>query len=126
MFPPIKIVIHQPYGGFSLTDAIVEKLREMGSHLAQELTPECRFEGLGWLHGREGEPGYEKTFRAHPDLVKVVEELTEEVKKAPSWEERLKQERELLNGLVVATLDISIEIEECEGSEIVRLRGTYG
>jgi len=121
MIPDIKIVIHEPYGGFSLTDVIVNKLREMKSELAPGFTPEYRM-SYGWLHPQE----YESdgiALRTHRDLVKVVEDLTTELEGIDGSGKRREKEKEMLNGLAVKTISFDIEIEDHDGAETVRVYG---
>lgn len=121
MIPDIKIVIHEPYGGFSLTDVIVDKLRGMKSELAAGFTSEYKM-SHGWLHPQE----YESDgigLRTHRDLVKVVEDLTAEVEVIDDFKKRRQKEKEMLNGLAVKTISLSIEIECCDGAETVKVYG---
>jgi hypothetical protein len=121
-----KLVIHDEWGGFGLTERMVEMLKARGCEWADKCGKS------GGSNPRWYLP-YEHDNRDHlrkdPDLVAIVEELTVEYDKRlkdegiRSWKERSALRRELLNDLKVVEVSISIEIDDHDGRESVRVCG---
>jgi hypothetical protein len=117
------MVIHTQFGGFSLTQEIVERLRKRGCPWVDEIG-RASSTGPWYLPYREGD---EDELRRDEHLLAVVRELTEElearVQDVKSWRERAEVEQELLHGLKVVTVHVGIDIEEDDGKERVRVYG---
>ena len=113
-----EVVIHDAFGGFSLTDEIVERLKERKCAWADKLQRASHGE---WYLFEDDE------FRRDPDLVAVVKEIREEldrrVEDLHSWRDRAALEQEMLHGLKVVRVAITLEIEDYDGKETVRVRG---
>lgn len=115
------MVIHGEYGGFSLTDEIVEMLRARGC----EWVEQCVRAGERWFVSdaleRDGE------FRRDPVFVKVVRELQERLDRESdvlvSWREREAMAQRLLHGLRVVTVTVKVHIDDHDGKESVRVVG---
>mgnify|MGYP001032565031 CR=1 FL=1 len=120
----IKVVIHTTYGGFHLTDKMVELLKARESVLVANLPRTTRTNEGAWYH-----PDQDKeSFRMHPDLIEVVEHLEAELDRFSEdtpWEERAELECKLLHGLKVSTVELDVDILEHDGNEHVEVRG-YG
>jgi hypothetical protein len=114
------MVIHGEFGGFSLTDEIVDRLKKRSSPVVEKF-------------GRPSpsSPWYpladEDEVRRDPDLIAVVRELTEEIDRIvdedASWRDRSILEQRYLHGLKVVTVFVEIEIEDHDGKETVRVFG---
>jgi hypothetical protein len=116
-----ELVLHTDYGGFSLTDKIVERLLEMDSELTEDLPS---YEGVEmWYHPRAND----LEFRRHPDLIKVVKEFQTELvefeKTDATWEEVAAKQLELLHGLKVVEATIRVDIDEDDGKESLHVYG---
>lgn len=113
------MVLHTDFGGFSLTDEIRRRLVVRGSKWIEKLGKASA--GGQWYSVDDDE------FRRDADLVAVVRELQAELQSRgeglQSWRERAKLERELLHGLKVVTVNITVVIEDHDGKESVRVCG---
>lgn len=117
------MVIHAGFGAFSLTDEIVDRLRKRGCAWASDVA-KAGATGTWYLPARIVD---DDEARRDPDLVAVVKELEEElesrVENVESWREREAIEQQMLNGLKVVTVQVSVEILDHDGRESVRVFG---
>jgi hypothetical protein len=116
----LPLVIHADYGGFSLTNAIVEKLRERNWAHMNSIE---RTSSDSWyvMHEREGE------LRRDPELIDVVRKFETELKELQTarvgWREFKEAEMTLLHGLKVVNVTIEVDVEDCDGKETVHVCG---
>ena len=116
----IPIVIHVDYGGFTLTGRVHELLAERKVPWLKRCAKTA--DGRWFLPHKEDDE-----LRRDPDLVEVVRELEGEFVAAITdindWTARNRLEQQLLHGLKVVNVTVSIEIEEHDGKETVRVTG---
>lgn len=114
------MVINTGYGGFSLTNKIVERLEERGCLWTARL-------GRAPEEDRWYPPAHDELLRQDPDLVAVVRALEEELQSRSAeteWEETKRLEHELTGGLRVIDVHVEIEVvEDDAGRESVRVYG---
>lgn len=117
-----EMVIHTHFGGFSLTDEIVERLRARGCPWIDQIA-KASPSGPWYAPAQDGDE-----FRRDEHLVAVVKELEEElesrVENVKSWRDRAAIEQDLLHGLKVVTVHIDVEILDDDGKESVRVHGS--
>ena len=119
-----KLVIHTEFGGFSLTQEMVDRLAERGCKWADKCGKSYGSNPKYYIPYEDDD---ELKYRSDADLIAVVEELTEEfeskVKELTDWRERRQLERTMLDGLKVVEVNVSVEIEDHDGKETVRVHG---
>jgi hypothetical protein len=122
----VKVVIHDEYGGFSLTEEMVNRLKKRGCKWADK---------CGKAHGSN--PHYylpyddddRGVYRKDPDLVAVVEELLAEYEAKTNsdeslpWREQVQLSRSMTANLKVVEVTVSIEINDHDGRESVKVHG---
>jgi hypothetical protein len=120
----IDMVIHGDYGGFSLTDEIVERLREQGCTWVDQC---MRTDGSDPRWYPEAQLERDNSFRQDPIFVGVIRELQglldRDGVEMASWKDRRTLERRVLNGLRVVGITVEIEIEDDDGKESVHVFG---
>jgi hypothetical protein len=115
----IPLVLHDEFGGFSLTARIHDLLEARGT---------------SWLarcartsDGRWFLPSGEDELRCDQDLIDVVLELQQELERltedVEDWSERRRIEQQLLHGLRVVQATVVIEIDDLDGRERVIVTG---
>lgn len=118
------MVIHGEHGGFGLTPAIVERLRERGCAWVHQCAPPVPG-GERWYVSSEMES--DGHFRRDPIFVEVVREMTARVEREGeelvAWRDRRLLERTLLGGLCVVTVTVVVEVSDYDGKESVRVIG---
>jgi hypothetical protein len=115
-----EMVLHVEHGGFSLTDEIVRRLRERGCPWTEKLG-KASPDGQWYVMADDDE------FRRDPDLVAVVKELQGELESRlenlESWRERAALEQEMLHGLKVTRVRVTVEVDDHDGMEFVHVYG---
>lgn len=119
----VQMVLHDAFGGFGLTRVMYERLEERG---VAWLSRCARYANDRWhLPYEDGDE-----IRRDPDLVEVVKELEVEFEETCSaiddWEERGDIERRLLHGVRAVTVHVTIDVEDHDGREHVRVYGGLG
>jgi len=123
----VKVVIHTEFGGFALTGEMIEMLKARGCTWADRCGGP--FGGQYYLPSEEAVDA--QSFRNDPDLVAVVEELTQryekkiDSKKGESipWRERVELRGDMLANLKVVEVTVSIEISDHDGRETISVHG---
>lgn len=125
----VPIVIHDEFGGFSLTPEMVQRLKKRGCKWADKCGTNHRKDQY-WLPSDYDIGNEADNLRMDQDLVEVVRELTEEYKKIVdkkdeilSWREKADLQREMLANLKVIDVRIVIEIDDFDGKETVSVAG---
>jgi hypothetical protein len=125
----IPVVINDDYGGFSLTQEIVNRLKKRDCTWVDKCgyVPSSRHYYLPYRHEFDGDPD---ELRKDPDLVAVVREVSAEYDAIVdaddcvlSWREQVELRRKMIGCLHVADVRIRIEIESHDGKESVRVTG---
>lgn len=116
----VQMVIHDAFGGFGLTRVMHDRLEERG---VAWLSRCASASDDRWYLPYEDED----ELRRDPDLVEVVRqlevELEEESAKIDGWEERRDLELRLLHGVRSVTVHVTIDVEDHDGRETVRVYG---
>ena len=122
----VKVVIHDEYGGFSLTEEMVKRLKKR----------DCKWaDRCGKTHGSN--PHYylpyddddREGYRKDPDLVAVVEELLAEYEtkidsdESLAWREQTSLLRTMTANLKVVEVTVNIEVNEHDGRESISVHG---
>lgn len=124
----VPVVIHDEFGGFSLTPEMVRRLKERGCKWADQCGTNHRKDQY-WLPYQHEIGDEAESLRKDPDLVAVVQELTEEYEKivdsdaVTSWRERTDLRSTMLANLKIVEVVVEIEITDFDGRESVRVTG---
>lgn len=116
----VEMVIHDAFGGFGLTRLIHERLEERG---VTWLSSCASTSDDRWYlpYDKEDE------LRRDPDLVAVVRQMEIELEEMSSgiddWQERRDLELRMLHGLKSVTVHVTIDVEDHDGRETVRVYG---
>lgn len=120
----IPLVIHDEFGGFSLTPEIIHRLKGRGCPWVDR----CGHDSQKKRYYLPYEEDLDDTLRKDPDLVAVVREITEELdervseeESAMPWREQVALRQELLGSLKVVEAHVNLEIEDYDGKERVRV-----
>jgi len=105
-----KIVINCDFGGFSLSDKVISRMRELGSKEAKECILVGEKHENGEIYKNDKDWNYIDVSRDNPILIKAIEEIG--VKKSSGEFACLK--------IVEIPDDVEWEIEEFNGIEHVR------
>ena len=122
-----KMVINGTFGGFSLTDEVVERLRKKGCTWTDKLG---KASARGHWYPNSDFEKDEVKYRRDPIFVEVVEEihagLESRLEGLESWQEREELTHQMIRGLKVVQVSVVVEIEDYAGKETVQVRGgTY-
>jgi hypothetical protein len=102
----IKVAINKCYGGFSISEKVIEELRRLGAHKGM-LEEYCLIDG-----DEEKEAGFERPgeigYRSHPLLIQALENLSEE-------EDRDNDCAEIK--IVEIPDDVEVYIQDYDGNE---------
>ena len=105
------MVLHVPYGGFSLTAAIMDALRA------------AQWEHFDRLENHED---YSHWLRQDPTLIRIVREFEAQLAAAKlGYKEMRELERTLLMGLRVGEVEICVDIEDNDGMESIHVSGQW-
>lgn len=116
-----EIVIHTEFGGFTLSNLIMDKLRAADCPWIDKMNQY----GGQWYS--ENQDSIE--FRCDPYLISSVKEVTleyNEKSKGLDYSASRELRKKMLNGLKVQEGSFSIEIEDYDGKESVRVGGWCG
>lgn len=124
-----EIVLNGSYGGFSLTKAIYDRLKQRGSKWAPLIYESWRTNGgyyaLPYLSDTRKDEVQDIAFRTDPDFVAIIKDLTTEVKQVEETMSHRQFEafkHKTLGDLVVVRRRLSIEIDSYDGLEKVDAR----
>jgi len=120
----VKVIIHDEYGGFSLTKEMVERLKKRGCKWVDR----CGQTGPG--NSNYYLPYDDREWlRNDPDLVAVVEELLAEYEvkidsdESLAWREQSSLLRTMTANLRVVEVTVNIEVNDHDGRESIRVHG---
>lgn len=117
------MVLHTEFGGFHLTQEMVNRLLERKCEWASQCQKSTGSNPMWFVPYGDGSDD----LRKDEDLVAVVRELTEEfeakAKTLDTWRERADLRRDMLTNLRVVDVRVVIEIDDNDGKETVRVTG---